>query len=212
MDDLFDRRSTRRANCTVAQEILTSSARPSGRTATGVNFAVASTVADAVTVCLFDEAGAEERVRLDDYDAGVWHGFVPGLRPGQAYGYRVEGPWDPAAGLRCNPGKLLLDPYARAFRGEVAFGPEVLGHDLDDPDKPSRLDSAGFVPRCLVVGSGIRLGRRCAPAPPVRGHGALRGARQGLHHAPPGHPADAARAPTRGWPTRRPSPTCRTWA
>ena len=120
----------------------------------GVNFSVSSTIAEAVSVCLFDESGTEERVRLDDYDAGVWNGFIPGLRPGQAYGYRVEGPWDPEAGLRCNPRKLLLDPYARAFRGEVRYGPEVLGHDVDNPDKPSRLDSAGFVPLSLVVGSG----------------------------------------------------------
>ncbi|MCW2936252.1 MAG: glycogen debranching protein [Actinomycetia bacterium] len=120
----------------------------------GVNFSVSSTIAEAVTVCLFDESGTEERVRLDDYDAGVWNGFIPGLGPGQAYGYRVDGPWDPEAGLRCNPRKLLLDPYARAFRGEVRYGPEVLGHDVDDPDKPSRLDSAGFVPLSLVVGSG----------------------------------------------------------
>ncbi len=120
----------------------------------GVNFSVFSTVAEEVTVCLFDESGTEERVRLDDYDAGVWNGFIPGLHAGQAYGYRAEGPWDPEAGLRCNPRKLLLDPYARAFRGEVRYGPEVLGHDVANPDKPSLLDSAGFVPHSLVVGSG----------------------------------------------------------
>jgi isoamylase len=131
--------------------VLGSTVREDGA---GVNFSVSSTVAEAVTVCLFDDTGAEERVRLDDYDAGVWNGFIPGLGPGQAYGYRVEGPWDPEAGLRCNPLKLLLDPYARAFRGEVRYGPEVLGHDVDNPDKPSRLDSAGFVPLSLVVGSG----------------------------------------------------------
>ncbi|HEX4834055.1 MAG TPA: glycogen debranching protein GlgX [Trebonia sp.] len=121
----------------------------------GVNFSVSSHVADSVTLCLFDSAepgaGTEQRVELDDYDAGVWHGFIPGLSAGQAYGYRVAGPWDPAAGLRCNPGKLLLDPYARAFHGDVRFGPEVAGHDLADPAKPSALDSAAFVPRSLVT-------------------------------------------------------------
>ena len=84
----------------------------------GTNFAVASGIADRVDLCLFDEAGAETtRVSLRDYDAGVWHGFLPGIGVGQAYGYRVSGPWDPAQGLRCNPAKLLLDPYAKAISG-----------------------------------------------------------------------------------------------
>ena len=112
----------------------------------GINFAVASSVAEGVEVCLFDEADRETRIPLPGYDAGVWHGFVPGAGPGQAYGYRVHGPWDPARGLRCNPAKLLLDPYARAVRGEVSFGPEVFDYDQDQPGAPSSLDSAGHVP------------------------------------------------------------------
>jgi isoamylase len=120
-------------------------------TAGGTNFAVASGIADAVTLCLFDGAGRETRLPLPDYDAGVWHGFVPGVGPGQAYGYRVTGPYDPARGLRCNPAKLLLDPYARAISGEVRFGPEVLGYAVDDPGAPSTLDSAGHMPRSLVI-------------------------------------------------------------
>jgi isoamylase len=117
----------------------------------GTNFAVASGIADAVTLCLFDDAGRETQVPLTDYDAGVWHGFVPGVGPGQAYGYRVAGPYDPARGLRCNPAKLLTDPYARAIGGQVTFGPEVLGHTAGNSDQPSALDSAGHVPRSLVV-------------------------------------------------------------
>jgi glycogen operon protein len=117
----------------------------------GTNFAVASGVADAMTLCLFDGDGRETKVPLRDYDAGVWHGFVPGTGPGQAYGYRVAGPYDPARGLRCNPAKLLLDPYARAISGEVTFGPEVLGYAVGNPDAPSALDSAGHMPRSLVV-------------------------------------------------------------
>ena len=117
----------------------------------GVNFAVSSTVADEVTLCLFDDQGNETRFEFDDYDAGVWHGFVPGVQPGQAYGYRVKGPFDPRNGLRCNPSKLLLDPYARAIRGSVAFGPALLGHDQDDPSRPSQVDSAPHVPRSLVI-------------------------------------------------------------
>ena len=117
----------------------------------GINFAVATGVAEGVEVCLFDEAGHESRVRLPGYDAGVWHGFIPGAGPGQAYGFRVHGPWDPARGLRCNPAKLLLDPYARAFRGEVSFGPEVFDYDVAQPGPPSSLDSAGHVPFGLVA-------------------------------------------------------------
>ncbi len=117
----------------------------------GTNFALASSVASTVTLCLFDDAGAETQIPLRDNDADVWHAFVPGVGPGQSYGYRVDGPWDPARGLRCNPAKLLLDPYARAVSGTVSFGPEVLGQDVTDPGKPSSLDSSAHMPRSLVV-------------------------------------------------------------
>jgi glycogen operon protein len=117
----------------------------------GTNFAVASAVADGMALCLFDEAGAETQIPLRDYDAGVWHAFVPGIGEGHAYGYRAAGPYDPARGVRCNPAKLLLDPYARAFSGSVTFGPEVLGYATDNPDMPSSADSAASVPRSLVM-------------------------------------------------------------
>src|SRR6516225_1843307 len=117
----------------------------------GTNFAVASSMAHSVTLCLFDAAGAETQIPIVDNDADTWHAFVPGIGPGQAYGYRVNGPWDPAEGLRCNPAKLLLDPYAKAISGSVTFGPEVLGQDETNPAKPSMLDSAGHVPRSLVI-------------------------------------------------------------
>jgi glycogen operon protein len=117
----------------------------------GTNFAVASSVADRVDLCLFDEAGAEHRVSLRDLDAGVWHGFVPGIEAGQRYGYRVTGPYDPARGLRCNPAKLLLDPYAKALAGTVTPGPEILGYAAPGSDAPSAGDSAGQVPRSLVI-------------------------------------------------------------
>jgi glycogen operon protein len=117
----------------------------------GTNFAVASGIADGMLLCLFDEQGAETRIPMPDRDGGVWHAFVPGAGAGQPYGYRATGPYDPGRGARCNPAKLLLDPYARATTGEVRFGPEVLGHAPDDPDTPSTLDSAAHVPRSLVV-------------------------------------------------------------
>ena len=126
---------------------------PLGATARdgGTNFAVASGVADAMVLCLFDESGAETQIPLRDHDAGVWHAFLPGIGAGQAYGYRVTGPYDPARGLRCNPAKLLLDPYARAFSGALTFGPEVFGYLARDPDAPSTADSAASVPRSLVT-------------------------------------------------------------
>ena len=118
----------------------------------GTNFAVEAGAADAMLVCLFDANGTETQIPLLDCDAGVWHGFVPGAGFGQAYGYRAVGRYDPGSGLRYNPAKLLLDPYARAFSGAVSFGPEVLGYPAGgDPNAPSTLDSAGHVPRSLVV-------------------------------------------------------------
>ena len=117
----------------------------------GTNFAVASGIANGMLVCLFDGAGRETRVELRDYDAGIWYGFVPGVAPGRAYGYRALGPYDPWSGRRCNPAKLLLDPYARATSGSVRFGPEVYGYGTGGPETQSDLDSAGHVPLSLVV-------------------------------------------------------------
>ncbi|MGO9779665.1 MAG: glycogen debranching protein GlgX [Streptosporangiaceae bacterium] len=117
----------------------------------GTDFAVASGVADQMTLCLFDENGAETQIPLRDREAGVWHAFVPGVGAGQPYGYRATGPYDPGRGLRCNPAMLLLDPYARAFSGTVTFGPELFGYSARDPDAPSAADSAASVPRSLVL-------------------------------------------------------------
>jgi glycogen operon protein len=129
----------------------------------GTNFAVCSGIADGVTLCLFDEAGAERQLPLTEQDAGVWHGFAPGVGPGQRFGYRVSGPYQPAQGLRCNPNKLLLDPYARAVDGDIMWGEEVLGYVPGDPDSFSAVDSAPCVPRSLVVGDEFDWG---ADAPP----------------------------------------------
>jgi isoamylase len=132
----------------------------------GANFAVASDVAESVLLCLFDDGGAEARLALQERDGGVWHGFVPGIVAGQRYGYRVVGPFDPAQGLRCNPNKLLLDPYARAIDGDVSWGDEVMGYPPDDPDGYSELDSAACMPRGVVLGSGFDWGGDRRPAIP----------------------------------------------
>ena len=117
----------------------------------GTNFALASEVAELVVLCLFDEEGHEEQLTLREYDSGVWHGYVPGVGVGQRYGYRVHGPYDRSRGLRCNPAKLLMDPYARAFDGALVWGPEVFDYEWGARDTISTLDSAGHVPKCLVV-------------------------------------------------------------
>jgi glycogen operon protein len=123
------------------------SAYPLGATfdGTGTNFALFSEVADRVELCLVDvdEGGGrrETRVELAEVDGYVWHGYLPEVQPGQCYGYRVHGPWDPANGLRCNPNKLLLDPYAKATWGEIEWDQSVFGYDFDDPDARNDQDS-----------------------------------------------------------------------
>jgi isoamylase len=130
----------------------------------GTNFAVASGTADGMLLCLFDSSGVETRVPMRDLDAGIWHAFVPGAGPGQAYGYRATGPYDPAGGVRCNPAKLLTDPYALAITGQVRYGPEVLGYAGGDPDQPSGADSAGHVPRSLVIDGRFSWSHRPRPS------------------------------------------------
>jgi isoamylase len=138
----------------------------------GTNFAVASGVAEAVVLCLFDDApgepggGAERQIPLQEQEGEVWHGFVPGVGPGQRYGYRVVGPYHPGQGLRCNPNKLLLDPYAKAIDGDIAWGDAVMGYAPGSPDNPSELDSAPSMPRCLVVADHFDWGDDVPPAIP----------------------------------------------
>jgi isoamylase len=122
----------------------------------GTNFAVAAEAADHVDLCLFDSRGHETRLPLPECDGSVWHGFVPGVGSGQAYGYRVSGPFLPNVGLRFNPNKLLLDPYARSLDGTVRFDAALDGFEVGAPDQPSTIDSAPYVPRSLVVDSRYR--------------------------------------------------------
>ncbi|WP_427018913.1 glycogen debranching protein GlgX [Pseudarthrobacter sp. P1] len=137
-------------------EVWPGRARPLGASwdGAGTNFALYSDGATAVTLALFDAVGAEAAVGLTEVDACIWHAYLPGIGPGQHYGYRVDGPWDPANGLRFNAAKLLLDPYARAIAGTVDWDPSVLGQLPDRPDERNDADSAAHVPRSVVVDPG----------------------------------------------------------
>jgi isoamylase len=128
------------------------SAYPLGATydGSGTNFALFSEVADRVDLCLFDESGTETVVPLTERDAFVWHGFLPGVGPGQRYGYRVHGPYDPEAGHRCNPAKLLLDPYAKCLEGEVTWDEACFSYRFDSGEF-NDADSAPYVPKAVVV-------------------------------------------------------------
>ncbi|MGY1812025.1 glycogen debranching protein GlgX [Blastococcus sp. SYSU D00820] len=119
----------------------------------GTNFALWSAGATAVDLCLFDPDGTEHRHRLQETTHQVWHGRLAGVGPGQRYGYRVHGGYDPGWGLRHNPAKLLLDPYTRAVDGEVVLHPSLFGYpgDAVDATTPDLQDSAPYVPRGVVV-------------------------------------------------------------
>jgi isoamylase len=117
----------------------------------GTNFAVFSEVAERVELCLFDESGAEERVPLTEVDGFVWHGYLPTISPGQQYGYRVHGPYDPLRGNRCAPAKLLLDPYGKALDGAVIWDEALFDYKWADPRKRNTTDSSPFMPKNVVI-------------------------------------------------------------
>jgi isoamylase len=129
------------------------SAYPLGATydGTGTNFALFSEVAERVELCLFDDDGTETRIRLPERDAFVWHGYLPNVGPGQRYGYRVTGPYDPAHGHRCNPSKLLLDPYAKAVDGEIDWNQACFSYTWGDEDSFNEEDSAPYMSKSVVI-------------------------------------------------------------
>jgi isoamylase len=133
-------------------EIWPGKAYPLGATydGSGTNFALYSEAAEKVELCLFDN-GTETRVTLPEVDGFVWHGFIPNIEPGQRYGYRVYGPFDPAAGQRCNPNKLLIDPYAKAIDGTFEWNQSLFGYNFGDPDSRNDDDSAASMPKCVVI-------------------------------------------------------------
>ena len=120
----------------------------------GVNFALYSQVAQKVELCLFDEHGVETRIEMTERNSYVWHNYIPGLHPGQRYGYRVYGPYDPVHGLRCNPNKLLLDPYAKAIEGNIDGDESLFSYWFKSPDDNSAmndLDSAAHTMKSAVI-------------------------------------------------------------
>lgn len=120
----------------------------------GVNFSIYSQVADKVELCLFDDQDHETRIEMTEQNSYVWHNYLPGIQPGQRYGYRVYGPYDPNRGLRCNPNKLLLDPYAYAIEGNIDSDESLFSYWFKSPNDNTAmntLDSAGHTMKSVVV-------------------------------------------------------------
>ena len=133
----------------------------------GTNFSIFSEVAEQVELCLFDDDGTERRVALDEVDAYCWHAYLPSVGPGQRYGFRVHGPWDPARGLRCNASKLLLDPYTKAVTGEVDWDQACFSYTFGDEDSRNEDDSAPHVPKSVVHNPYFDWGTDRPPATPL---------------------------------------------
>ena len=117
----------------------------------GTNFAIFSEVAERIELCLFDDNDAETRLRLPERDGMVWHGYLPRIGPGQRYGYRVHGPYELAAGLRCNPHKLLLDPYAKAIDGRIQWDESLFSYQFGRPKSVNNADSAAHAMKSVVI-------------------------------------------------------------
>ena len=133
----------------------------------GTNFSVFSEVAERIELCLFDDRGSEARLDLPEVSGYIWHGYVPHARPGTRYGFRVHGPYEPRQGHRCNPNKLLLDPYAKAVQGKPVQHPLALGYADGDPDgAPDPRDSAAHVPRSVVTNPYFHWGNDRHPCTP----------------------------------------------
>jgi isoamylase len=134
----------------------------------GTNFALFSEVARGVELCLVDDDG-EHRVELTEMDGFVWHGYLPDVGPGQRYGYRVHGPYEPARGHRCNPAKLLLDPYGKAVDGQVRWHEALFGYRFSDPARASTADSAPYMPTNVVINPFFDWGDDRPPRTPYHG-------------------------------------------
>ncbi|HEX2958455.1 MAG TPA: hypothetical protein VHO70_16585 [Chitinispirillaceae bacterium] len=137
----------------------------------GVNFALFSEYATSVELCLFDSSGKEiAKIQMEDNTDQVYHLYLPDIRPGQLYGYRVHGPYDPSRGLRYNHNKLLIDPYAKAIAGDISWNDSVFGYKKGDPNIDlsfDERDSAPFVPKSVVVDSSFAWGNDTLPKTPL---------------------------------------------
>src|SRR5271163_4632403 len=147
-------------------EVWPGKAYPLGATydGAGANFAVFSEVAERVELCLFDADGAETRITLPEVDSFVWHGYLPGVEPGQRFGYRVHGPYDPDAGLRCNPNKRLLDPYSKGIDGRFDWNQSLFSYPFGDHDGRNDDDSAASMPKSVVINPFFDWGNDRPPA------------------------------------------------
>ncbi|XAS66399.1 glycogen debranching protein GlgX [Micrococcaceae bacterium Sec5.7] len=134
-------------------EIWPGSAYPLGATfdGTGTNFALFSEHAEKVELCLVDDAGTETRFDVVEVDGYVWHCYLPQVQPGQKYGYRVHGIYDPASGNRFNPNKLLLDPYAKAVQGQIDWDPALFSYNMGEPESRNDADSAPHMMLGVVI-------------------------------------------------------------
>ncbi len=178
----------------------------------GVNFALFSEHATAVELCLFDAADPtreSRRIQLTERTDLVWHAYLPEARPGQLYGYRVHGPYEPQHGHRFNSHKLLLDPYAKAVAGDVDWDDSVFGYTIGDATADlsfDERDSAAFVPKCVVVDPAFSWGDDRRPAR----RGTRRSSTSCTSKASPSSTQRCPKScaePTRGWRTRPSSST-----
>ena len=157
----------------VLNRVWPGTAYPLGATydGAGTNFSVFSEVADKVELCLIGRDGSEHRINLDEVDGYVWHAYLPTITPGQRYGFRVYGPWNPAVGHRCDPSKLLLDPYGKSFHGDFDFSQALYSYDLKAEDlasggTPPMVDSLGHTMTSVVINPFFHWGSDHAPRTP----------------------------------------------
>ncbi|OBG72089.1 glycogen debranching protein GlgX [Mycobacterium sp. E3305] len=165
----------------------------------GTNFSLFSEIAEKVELCLIDDAGGQSRIPLDEVDGYVWHAYLPNISPGQRYGFRVYGPFDPAAGHRCDPSKLLLDPYGKAFHGDFTFGQALFSYDMKavhpdgdaaDPGTPPMVDSLGHTMTSVVSNPFFDWGSDRSPLTPYHETVIYEAHVKGMTQTHPGIPAE----------------------
>jgi isoamylase len=182
---------------TVVTTIWPGTAYPLGATydGAGTNFSLFSECAEKVELCLIAKDGTEERITLDEVDGYVWHSYLPTVTPGQRYGFRVYGPWDPPAGHRCDPSKLLLDPYGKSFHGDFDFSQALYSYDLTAADlasggTPPMIDSLGHTMTSVVINPFFNWASDRSPKTPYHGTVIYEAHVKGMTQTHPGIPED----------------------